>query len=225
MCTVEAWVSFIESVRQDCEDGTTETKAVFIDLKKAFDTVKHSILLDKLNNLGLRGHMQSFLKSYLSKKQQCVNSRNVYSNFAEVDYGVPQGSVLGSLLFLVYINAIDDYCSQNSLTLYADDTVVKQKRESTTEVFSQSLNLVSDYFIKNKLTINYERTCFMNIKARRENSKQQIMMKEINLTQRSSLKYLGIVLDGNLNFGDHIKNLCSKLNKFSGLFLTGSDRF
>ena len=141
-------VSFIESVRQDWEDGITETKAVFIDLKKAFDTVKHSILLGKLNKLGLRGHMQSFLKSYLSKRQQCVNSGNLYSNFAEVDYGVPQRSKHGTLLFLVYINDTDDYCSQNCLTLYADDTVVKQKGESTTEVFRQSLNLVSDYLIK-----------------------------------------------------------------------------
>ena len=118
----------------------------------------------------------------------------------------------------MYINDIDDYCSQNCLTLYADDTVVKQKGESTTEVFSQSLNLVSDYLIKNKLTMNYEKTCSMNMKTRRKNSKQQIKLKEINLTQRSSMKYLGIVLDDNLNFGDPIKKLCSKLNKFSGLF-------
>ena len=106
--------------------------------------------------------------------------------------------------FLVYISDIDDYCSQNCLTLYADDTVVKQKRESTTEVFSQSLNLVSDYLIKNKLTMNYEKTCFMSMKARQKNSKQDIEMKEINLTQRSSLKYC-IELDDNLNFGEHIK--------------------
>ena len=164
-CTVETLISFIESVRQDWEDGITETKAVFIDLKKAFDTVKHSILLDKLNNLGLRGHMQSYSKSYLSKMQQCVNSGNVYSNFAEVDYGVPQGSVLGPLPLIVYINDIDDYCSQNCLALYSDDNVVKQKGQSTTEVFSQSLNLVSDYLIKNKLTMNYEKTCFMSMKA------------------------------------------------------------
>ena len=156
-CIVEALVSFIESVRRDWEDCITETKAVFVHLKKAFDTVKHSILLNKLNNLGLRGLMQSFLKSFLSKRQQCVNSENVYSNFAEADYGVPQGSVLGPLLCLVYKNNIDDYCSQNCLTLYADDTVVKQKGESTTKVFTQSLNLVSDYLIKNKLTMNYKK--------------------------------------------------------------------
>ena len=130
--TVEALVSFIESVRQDWEDGIAETKAVFIELKKAFDTV--SILLDKLNNLGLRGHVQNFLNSYPSNRQQCVNSGTLYSNFAEVDFGVHQGSVLGPLLFLVYINDIDDYCSQNCLTIYAEDTVDKQKGESTTEV-------------------------------------------------------------------------------------------
>ena len=181
--TVEGLVSFVESVRQDWEDGITETKAVFIDLKKAFDTVKRSILLDKLNNLGLKCQMQSFLKSYLSKRQQCVISGNVYSNFADVDYGVPKGSVLGRLLFLVQINDIDEYCSQKCLTLYADDTVVKLKGESTTKVFSQSLNLVSDYLIKNKLTMNYEKTCFMNMKARWKSSQQQITMKELNLTQ------------------------------------------
>ena len=114
-------------------------------------------------------------------------------------------SVLGPLLFLVYINDIDDYCSQNCLILYADDTVVKQKGESTTEVFRHSLNLVSDYLIKNKLTMNYGKTCFMSMKARRKNSKQQIKMKEINLTQRSSLKYLGIELDDNLNFATILK--------------------
>ena len=151
--TVEALVSFIESVRQDWEDSIAKTKAVFI-LKKEFDKVKHSILLDKLNNLVYRGHMQFFLNSYLSKRQQCVNSGNVYSNFAEVDYGVPQISVLGPLFFLVYMNDIDNFCSQNCSTLYADDNVAKQKVVSTTDVFSQYLNLVSDYLINNKPTLN-----------------------------------------------------------------------
>ena len=91
----------------------------------------------------------------------------------------------GPLLFLVYINDIDDYSSQNCLTLYADDTVVKQKEESTTDVFSQSLELVIDYLIKNKVTMNYDKTCFMNMKVRRRSSQKQIKIKEINLTQRS----------------------------------------
>ena len=216
-CTVEPLVSFIGSVKQDWEDGITETEDVFIDLKNAFDTVKYSILLDKLNNLGLRGHMQNFSKFYLSRRQQCVNSGNVYSTFAEVNYGVPHWSVLRPLLFLVYKNDIHDYCSQNCLTLCTNVTVVKQKWDSTTKVFSQSLNPVSCYLTKNKLTMNYKNSCLLNMKARRKNSQQQIKMKNINLTQRSSLKYLGIKLDDNLNFGDHIKKLCSKLNKFSRL--------
>ena len=116
--------------------------------------------------------MQSFLKSFLSNRQQCVNSENVCSNFAEVDNGVPQGSILGPLFFLVYINDINVYCSQNCLTLYADHTVVKQKRESTTEVVSQFLDLLSDYLVKNKLTMNYKKTCLMNMKARQRKSQQ-----------------------------------------------------
>ena len=72
--------------------------------------------------------MQNFLQSYLSIRQQFVNSRNVYSDFAELEYGVPQGSVPGTLLFVVYINNLDNYCSQNCLTLYADDTAFNQKR-------------------------------------------------------------------------------------------------
>ena len=67
--------------------------------------------------------------------------------------------------------------------------------------------------------MNYKKTCFMNKRARRRSSQQQLKIKETNLTQGSSLKYLGIELDENLNFGDHIKSLCSKLNNFSGLFL------
>ena len=97
------------------------------------------------------------MQFYLSNGQQCVKSGNACTNFSEVIHGVPQGTVLGSHLFVVYMNVRDDYCSQNCLNLYADKTAVKQKRESTTETLSQSLNLVSDYLTQNRLIMNYDK--------------------------------------------------------------------
>ena len=80
----------------------------------------------------------------------------------------------------------DDYCSQNGLILYANDTVVKQEGKSTTEAFSQPLNLVNACLTTNKLTMNYEKTCLINMKARRKSSQQQLMIREKNLKQKSS---------------------------------------
>ena len=97
--------------------------------------------------------MQNLMQSYLVNKQ-CVISGIVYSNFAKVEYVVPQESVLAPLISLVYMNDRDDCCCQNCLTLYADDNVVK-KGESTTEALSQSLIMVSEYLTK--LTLHYEK--------------------------------------------------------------------
>ena len=87
--TNEALVKFFESVRHEWEDGIEETKVVFIDLKKVFDTVEHN-LFRQTKELGIERSHAKFLQTYLSNRQQCVNSGKVYSNFVEVDYGVPQ---------------------------------------------------------------------------------------------------------------------------------------
>ena len=133
--------------------------------------------------------MQKFLQCYLSNRQQNVISGNVYSSFVEADYGVTQGSVLEPLLFLLYINEIDEYWRQSCLVLYANDTIFKQKRKSTTGDLSQSLNLVSNYLTKNKPNINYEKNMRYEHETKTKKSERKLMIKEKNLMEKSSLKY------------------------------------
>ena len=135
--TTDALVNFLEGIKEDWENGFKEVKAVFIDLKKAFDTIEQNLLLEKLENIGMRGPVHKLLKSYLSDRQQCVKSVEFRSEFLPIEYGVPQGSVLGPLLFLVYINDIQDFCGDSTAILFADAAVLKQNAYSSTEKFEK----------------------------------------------------------------------------------------
>ena len=104
------------------DSNSEEVKALFIDLKKAFDTTEQNLLLEKLENIGMREIVQKLLKSYLSDTEQCLKSVNFRSELLPIEYGVPQGSVLGPLLFLVYI--LELWRDSNAI-LFADDAVLK----------------------------------------------------------------------------------------------------
>ena len=139
---------------QRLREGNVLAHYTLLDLSKAFDTVDHSILLDKCSRYGLRGKMEELLKSYLKYRKQFVRYQES-SSTKEIECGVPQGSVLGPLLFLIYINDIVDIPKHNNILLYADDTNIFGKYEQTEH--TNDLKLISSWLESNKLTPNIKK--------------------------------------------------------------------
>jgi len=119
--TIHALINIVERIRQSLDKGHAAV-GVFVDLQKAFDTVDHSILLSKLKHYGVRGIANKWFKSYLSSRLQFVSVANCQSEVEFILHGVPQGSVLGPLLFLLYINDLHEAIKFSEVTLFADDT-------------------------------------------------------------------------------------------------------
>ena len=204
---------------------------VCIDLRKAFDTVDHSILLDKLHFIGASSSAVNWFRSYLSRRRQCVDVSGTWSDFMDVTCGVPQGSILGLQLFLIYIN--DMYSSLSCrLSLYADDSALffSHKEPSTiASRLSAELSRCKCWLTDNKLSLHVGKTECLLFGTRRRSSK----VGEFNVTcdgtavdRVMSVTYLGVILDANLSGTDHAAGLIKKcassrykLSLYSMLFL------
>ena len=150
---------------------------IFIDLSKAFDTIDHKILLSKLEIYGVRGCALGLLESYLSERKQYVSVLGETSDQLHVEYGVPQGSCLGPLLFLIYINDICNACKNSEFILFADDTNIFIRAKSRMLVYQEAnkvLELVSNYMLANKLHINKSKSCYINFKNDNNEHQDQI---------------------------------------------------
>ena len=215
----------IDTIKTSLRNGD-HILGIFIDLSKAFDTIDHTILLDKLEHYGIRGRTLSLVTSYLSNRKQCVSALGELSDQLPIIYGVPQGSCLGPLLFLVYINDIANICNSSELILFADDTNIfikgKTKKE-TYEAANRVLKLISSYMICNKLHINLEKSCYMyfskpNLKNDNleDTNTLQIWLDGNEIKQVTETKFLGITIDNNLSWEAHIKSLTKKLASCTG---------
>ena len=186
------------------------TLAAFIDLKKAFDTVNTKILLKKLERAGIRGMTLKWCSDYLWGRSQCTTANGQISDRLPVTCGVPQGSVLGPLFFLVYVNDLQDALGDCKVKLYADDTVLYQAGVSSQQaegLVQNSIDKFAKWCAGNALTINVKKTKLMSFGSRsnvKKSRKAEVHLNGEKLQMVPSYKYLGITLDPTLSYGQHV---------------------
>ena len=194
--------------------------AIFIDLTKAFDLVNHYLLLDKLYDIGLSRQALLWFNSYLHNRRQCVSFNSVNSDFLVVEKGVPQGSILGPLLFSIFINDLPKICNNCAIQLYADDTAIYTSDSDLYKIqctLQAEFNLVQEWLLKNCLILNKQKSCSMLFGTRyflnRTASELCIYFSDGSpLKMVQTFKYLGLWLDSELSFKAHIDSVRGKVN-------------
>ena len=201
---------------------------VFIDLKKAFDTVDHKILLHKLYHYGFRGVINKWFSSYLQGRTQTTQIDSYISARNDITCGVPQGSVLGPLLFLIYINDIQECSEKLKFFLFADDANIlyaDKNLRSLELIVNQELCKLYDWITANKLTLKTKKSNFVIFSPvqRKFTYQPKIMIfdneqnKNVALECKEFIKYLGILIDSHLTWKHHIDHIAIKISRTIGL--------
>lgn len=229
-------VSLLTGLISDHLDNKRVCIGVFLDLAKAFDTVSIPILIRKLESVGVRGVTLDWFQSYLTNRSQSTKVVDQLSNSMPIEFGVPQGSVLAPTLFTVYINDIMDSVSDHSdVICYADDTAIIFNGSSWSDVYGLvecGMSGMAAWLRNNLLTLNLTKTqfiCFHKTCASAPPSSPEIPVhfcklngrascKCQNISRASNLKYLGVVIDERLSFGDHLVATAKRVRKLIYLF-------
>lgn len=211
-------------------DKKQHSAALFVDLSKAFDSVDHGLLLTKLRSIGLSEKAVAWFQNYLVDRIQCVYAEGYKSDFLEITKGVPQGSILGPILFSIFINDLDRDV-QAKLHLYADDTVV-YTQASTISVAVQELQTAFQALqytlLSLKLVLNTQKTKFMVFSKARAQLLDNCGILSLDgksIERVSSYKYLGIWIDDKLSFNEHITALVKKLKVKLGFYYRNKSCF
>ena len=200
------------------------TLGVFLDFSKAFDTVNHDILLKKSFAYGIRGVAFDLIKNYLDHREQFVSYNGFDSDVKQINSGVPQGSILGPLIFILYINDISNVSETLFPILFADDSNVFIQGNNLNNMVStmnRELNKIYTLVISNKLSLNVSKTSYMIFKTRNlkilENN--YVMIMGAKIVRVCNLKFLGIILDCHLSWQNHIDFIRKKISKAIGIIL------
>ena len=219
--TTQAVLNQLEFIYQNLDQSKTVI-SIFMDFSKAFDCIDHEILLNKMNFYGIRGIPYNWFASYLSDRKQFVNVNDNNSSTKFVSHGVPQGSVLGPLLFLIFINDFPNVNPFFKFCIFADDSTLTCKFDNSDELMIKNrleneLVVVNNWLQMNKIKINYDKSKFIIFSYGKKYSLDKIKFGSNFISSTDNTKFLGIIVDNHLNFKAHVNSICNKTSKVTGL--------
>ena len=227
--TETAILELIDRLHKDLDEKKLPL-AIFLDLSKAFDTIDHKILLEKLKHYGILNTELQWFQSYLTERTQFVEIENIKSPSQKIITGVPQGSILGPLLFLIYINDLSIASNFISI-MYADDTNLLSticnfkcdtlSQSTLSNNINKEISKVSDWLAVNKLSLNVKKTKFMIFHPKQKNLSNHhipsIIINNQPVEKVNCFKFLGVLLDENLTWNKHVNFISNKLSRTCGI--------
>ena len=216
----------VHKIVTDCIGAKSEghyVSLMFLDFKKAFDCVDHTILVKKLRLFGITGKPLSLVNSFLSNRSQFVMIHKDKSEILPIQIGVPQGSILAPTLFLIYINDLLSYTLHSKSFAYADDTVFMSKSEdirSLNQICDIDLILINRWCNNNRMILNTKKSHYMILKptSRASGSDLYLNINDTRLQRVKKTKLLGFVLNDKLTWSDHVDYICKNVKKSLALF-------
>ena len=200
------------------KNANKQCVGLFLDLLKAFDTLEHGILLEKLDRCGIRGIVLNWFKDYLKNRNLVAKvttapNKVTKSDSFEITYGTAQGSCLGPLLFIIFINDMQQLPIYSRLILFADDTTIFYSNFSQRFLkytLEHDFKLIMDWFKANKLSLNVEKT--VGMKFWNDKNKWTLCIDGTEIPMQKTTKFLGVHIDSNLRWHTHVNHLIDKLN-------------